>query len=93
MPILDIFSKRQKRLKGDVPDMYVYEVLPSPFRVQHGIGYQYEARELVRVDSDLLHAEAVKPAIRLLRPPDMMGRSMNSWTLMSTIDTAATNRP
>lgn len=34
---------------------------------EHGLGYQYEDGELVRVDSDLLHAEAVKPALTLLR--------------------------
>lgn len=34
---------------------------------EHGVGYQYEAGELLRVDSDLLHVEAVKPALTLLR--------------------------
>jgi hypothetical protein len=34
---------------------------------EHGVGYQFEDGELVRVDSDLLHAEAVKPALTLLR--------------------------
>jgi hypothetical protein len=171
MPVLDIFSKRQKRRRGEVPDVYVYDQLPGTLRVQvveiirdvfgttvehgqhspgfrcykaivqilrreygqftlvdirhrdryeeelftffmsvpevdrafdvvelamrvaksyardrhiraeevesaveelnsrfkeHGIGYQYEGGELVRVDSGLLHAEAVKPALTLL---------------------------
>ena len=34
MPIFDLFSKRQKRLRGDVPDVYVYDDLPAPLRVQ-----------------------------------------------------------
>ena len=34
---------------------------------EHAVGYQYEEGQLVRVDSDLLHAEAVKPALTLLR--------------------------
>ena len=34
MPIIDIFSKRQRRLKGDVPDVYVYDELPRTLRVQ-----------------------------------------------------------
>jgi hypothetical protein len=34
---------------------------------ENGVGFQYEEGELVRVDSDLLHAEAVKPALTLLR--------------------------
>ena len=34
MPIFDIFSKRQKRLRGEAPDVYVYDELPNPLRVQ-----------------------------------------------------------
>lgn len=32
-----------------------------------GIGYQYESGELIRVDSQYLHSEAVKPVISLLK--------------------------
>jgi hypothetical protein len=177
MAIFDLFSKRQKRIRGDVPDVYTYDDLPSPLRVQivhiwkdtlgngkqywdgkvretyefivetlcreyglfklpgakeygdrefiselfnsflqeqdiekaldaielsfrvidrltrdwnylhrreadtyadnaikelnnrfkeHGIGFQYVEGEIVRVDSELIHSEAVKPALRLL---------------------------
>ena len=34
MPIADLFSKRQKKLRGEVPDVYVYDDLPRPLRVQ-----------------------------------------------------------
>lgn len=34
MPIVDIFSKRQKKLRGEVPDVYVYDDVPNPLRVQ-----------------------------------------------------------
>jgi len=34
MAILDIFSKRQKRLRGEEPDVYSYDSLPAPLRVQ-----------------------------------------------------------
>ena len=34
MPIFDLFSKRQKRLRGEMPDVYVYDDLPPPLRVQ-----------------------------------------------------------
>ena len=34
MAILDIFSKRQKRVRGELPDVFVYDVLPSRLRVQ-----------------------------------------------------------
>ena len=34
MPVVKIFSKRQKRLRGETPDVFQYEVIPSEFRVQ-----------------------------------------------------------
>ena len=34
MAIYDLFSKRQKKLRGEVPDFYVYEDLPESLRVQ-----------------------------------------------------------
>lgn len=34
MAVVDIFSKRQKRIRGDVPDVYNYDEFPNPFRVQ-----------------------------------------------------------
>jgi AbiJ N-terminal domain 4 len=40
--------------------------LNSRFR-EAGIGYQFESGEIIRVDSQLLHSSAVKPALALLR--------------------------
>ena len=34
MKIYNLFSKRQKRLRGDVPDVYQYETIPHELRVQ-----------------------------------------------------------
>ena len=34
LPITDIFSKRQKKLRGETPDVYTYDDLPEPLRVQ-----------------------------------------------------------
>lgn len=34
MGIFDLFSKRQRRLRGDVPDVYSYDEIPEPLRVQ-----------------------------------------------------------
>lgn len=184
MAIFDLFSKRQKKLRGDMPDVYVYDNLPQPLRVQiihiwtdtlgnggqymdgqvrnayefivstlcreyglfklpgardygdreyiaelanfflqvedtekaldaielsfkaidrltrrwdylhrhngdelanqainelnnrfkeHGVGFQYVDGEIVRVDSELIHSEAVKPALRLLNSHDYEG--------------------
>ena len=33
---------------------------------EHTVGYQYESGQIVRVDSQLLHSEVVKPALQLL---------------------------
>ncbi|WP_313453656.1 STM4504/CBY_0614 family protein [Stutzerimonas nitrititolerans] len=40
---------------------------------EHGVGFQYAQGEIVRVDSELLHAEAVKPALRLLNEKSYQG--------------------
>jgi hypothetical protein len=48
------------------------EELNARFR-EHGVGYQFVESEIVRVDSELLHAEAVKPALALLRAPEYAG--------------------
>lgn len=166
MPIINIFSKRQKQKRGEVPDVYQYESIPHELRVQviqileksfgynlkemcaivhkslsheygifrlrglyepdeesvfnfflktketdraldviefsfgfiidglirgdpyryegrelspdeaiielnyrfqeHGVGYQYEAGQIIRVDSQLIHAEIVRPALHML---------------------------
>ena len=34
MALLDLFSKRQRRAKDEVPDVYQYDNIPSPLRVQ-----------------------------------------------------------
>ncbi len=33
---------------------------------EHGLGYQYESQEIIRIDSKLVHAEVVKPALAVL---------------------------
>lgn len=34
MKVIDLFSKRQKRACGDLPDVYQYDLIPDPLRVQ-----------------------------------------------------------
>lgn len=34
MGVLNLFSKRQRRARGEVPDVYVYDKLPNELRVQ-----------------------------------------------------------
>ncbi|MDW9959304.1 hypothetical protein GOB20_15980 [Sinorhizobium meliloti] len=38
-----------------------------------GVGYQYVEGQIIRVDSELLHQEAVKPALRLLNTKEYAG--------------------
>lgn len=164
MAIYDLFSKRQKRLRGEVPDVYVYDEIPQGLRTQfvllteeevipfqsfevlvnalcreygqfflhekhnnpygnrdfklemihfvmsendtervldavelffqltedfygvdalidelnhrfkeHGVGYEFNSSQLIRIDSEFIHAEAVKPALSLLSDPAYAG--------------------
>ena len=38
-----------------------------------GVGYQFADGEIIRVDSHLIHAEVVKPALSLLRGVEFAG--------------------
>lgn len=40
---------------------------------EHGIGYQFSDGEIIRVDSELIHSEVVKPALRLLNTKNYAG--------------------
>jgi hypothetical protein len=40
---------------------------------EHGVGYRYEGGMLVRIDSEVLHAETTVPALRLLREEGFEG--------------------
>ena len=34
MKINELFSKRQKRIRGEVPDVYKYKTIPEELRIQ-----------------------------------------------------------
>ncbi|RUO74047.1 hypothetical protein CWI80_01410 [Pseudidiomarina sediminum] len=40
---------------------------------EHGIGFQFVEGEIIKMDSELLHSEAVKPALRLLNQKNYHG--------------------
>lgn len=40
---------------------------------EHGIGFQFEASEIMRVDSQLVHSQVVKPTLVLLSDPRLKG--------------------
>jgi len=41
--------------------------------MESGVGYQYESGELIRVDSQFMHSEAVKPVLHLLKSKPYRG--------------------
>lgn len=40
---------------------------------EHGVGYQFIENEIIRIDSELLHVETVKPALKLLNQQNYQG--------------------
>ena len=40
---------------------------------EHGIGYEYVSREIIRIDSQLIHNEVVKPTLAFLAQPEFAG--------------------
>jgi len=65
------FDYRNSRRYQEIEDESISE-LNSRFK-ENGIGYQYEQGEIIRVDSQLLHTEAVKPALTLLNRKEYAG--------------------
>jgi hypothetical protein len=63
-------EKRWEMGIGDPDD--AIEELNIRFR-QAGFGYQFEAGQIIRVDSHLLHSDVVKPALVLLSDPRFEG--------------------
>jgi hypothetical protein len=59
--------------RPQTPDAAIRE-LNHRFKA-HGVGYQFEGGEIVRVDSQYVHAEAVKPALLLLNTAGFEGAS------------------
>jgi len=53
------------------PDEAIEE-LNTRFR-EHGYGFEYESGKLIRIDSKLVHSEAIKPALRLLSSKKFQG--------------------
>ncbi|HTE39788.1 MAG TPA: hypothetical protein VK629_03110 [Steroidobacteraceae bacterium] len=40
---------------------------------EHGVGYRFESSEILRVDSEFMHSEVVKPVLSLLRGNEFKG--------------------
>lgn len=61
----------QKQNASEKVDEAIHE-LNHRFK-EHGVGFQFVEGEIVRVDSELLHSETVKPALRLLNEKNYHG--------------------
>lgn len=58
------FSYLERRNADSIATDSIIE-LNARFK-EHGIGYQFEDGNIIRIDSEFIHSEAVKPALRLL---------------------------
>ena len=52
-------------IESDIPTDEAIAELNHRF-LEHGVGYQYESGQIIRVDSQYLHSEAVQPALTML---------------------------
>lgn len=73
--VINGFTREHQYLRrnkaSEIADNAISE-LNSRFK-EHGIGYQFEGGEIIRIDSELIHVEAVKPALRLLNEKNYQG--------------------
>ena len=53
----------------------VDELIEEPNRrfKDHGVGYQYVSGKIIRIDSEFIHSEVVKPALEFLNKPSYEG--------------------
>ena len=63
---IDEFLRGRHRLRDQKisPDEAI-SALNNQFK-EHGVGYQYESGQINRIDSEFIHSEAMKPALRML---------------------------
>ena len=69
----EIFGSKHHDISpnGVSPDEAI-DQLNRRFR-QHNVGYQYESGQIIRVDSQFIHSEVVKPALGFLSDPIYKG--------------------
>jgi hypothetical protein len=66
-----IFKKIINEFDEDISTIAIHE-LNSRFK-ENGIGYQFESGEIIRIDSQFIHSEAVRPVLSLLSDPRFQG--------------------
>ena len=61
-----------KRRDADKQAERAIDELNARFK-EHGIGFQYVDGDIIRIDSELIHDQVVKPALTLLHEPEYAG--------------------
>ena len=61
-----------EHIKGNYPATTAIENLYFRFK-EHGVGYQFDHPHILRVDSEFIHSEIVKPALGLLNEKHLSG--------------------
>lgn len=73
--IIDVHSRKwEYRYHQDADAEATAALAELNTRFQHhGFGYRFEAGDIIRIDSEVVHAEVVKPALTLLHAPQFNG--------------------
>lgn len=61
----EVRARRHEYYRSELSPDAAIDELNARFR-EHGVGYSYERFRIVRVDSQLIHTEVVKPTLRFL---------------------------
>jgi len=73
--VINTFTRKHnylyRRNASEIADNAISEV-NNRFK-EHGIGFQFVENEIIKMDSELLHVEAVKPALKLLNKKEYEG--------------------
>lgn len=73
--IIDVHSRKwdyRHRQEADEEATAALAELNARF-LQHGFGYRFEAGDIIRVDSEVVHAEIIRPALTLLHSAKYKG--------------------
>jgi hypothetical protein len=63
-------------MHGEQPEKCEQAIKELNYRLlEHSLGYQFEEKRIIRVDSQFIHAEVVKPALSLLHDAGFTGPS------------------
>jgi len=94
MPILDLFSTRRKKERGEAPDVFVYDAIPKELRVQamlivlDGLGKPYTDEGYVTAADDA-YREIIEQLVRhfgrqILAPGDDGGEILGNFFLQES---------